>query len=55
MTSEDKVWNDAVDAFAERLIRYYYINRYEFHHMSVAYHIKTIAEELKRGESDEKN
>ena len=55
MTSEDKVWNDAVDAFADRLIRFYYINRYEFHHMTVAYHSREIAKDMKRGDSVVKN
>ena len=55
MTSEDKAWNDAIEAFQKRLDRYFRNHQYEIHHASLTYHIREVANDLKRGEPNEKN
>ena len=55
MNENDKIWNEAIDAFADRLYKYYWEQKSSFYAWGVAYHIKEIAKDLKRGEADGKN
>ena len=55
MSENDKIWNEAIDAFADRLSKYYSEQKSSFCALSVAYHVKQIAKDLKRGETDGKN
>ena len=52
MNENDKIWNEAIEAFADRLNKYYSAQKSSFYALSVAYHIKQIAKDLKRGETD---
>lgn len=54
MTSEDKAWNDAIDALADRLYRYYWDYKGTPQPCAVAYHVKQIAGDLKRGDRGDK-
>ena len=55
MNENDKLWNEAIEAFAERLDKYYASQKSSFCALSVSYHIKQIAKDLKRGETDGKD
>lgn len=55
MSDSEKIWNEAIDTFADRLSKYYSEQKSSFYALSVAYHIKEIAKDLKRGEQDGKD
>lgn len=55
MSENDKIWNEAIDTFADRLNKYYSAQQSSFYALGVAYHVKQIAKDLKRGEMDGKN
>lgn len=52
---EDRIWNEAIDAFAQRLMRYYQHQSGTSSPAVVEYHIKQIANDLKKGEANEKS
>ena len=55
MNENDKIWNEAIEAFADRLCKYYWEHNTSPYAWGVAYHIKQIAKDLKRGETDGKD
>ena len=52
---EDRIWNKAIDAFAQRLMRYYQTQRDSSLPAVVEYHIKQIANDMKRKDTNEKD
>lgn len=50
---EDRIWNEAIDAFAQRLMRYYQNQRDSSLPAVVEYHIKQIANDMERKDKDE--
>lgn len=50
---EDRIWNEAIDSFAQRLMRYYRIQRDFTLPAVVEYHIKQIANDMKRKDTNE--
>ena len=53
--NEDRIRNEAIDAFAQRLMRYYQTQRDSSLPAVVEYHIKQIANDMKRKEANEKS
>ena len=53
MMDEDRIWNEAIDAFAERLARYYQHQSGTSSPAVVEYHVKQIANDLKREKTNE--
>ena len=53
-TMEEKIWNEAIDAFAERLIRFYQHQTASSIPAVVEYHIKQVAKDLKKGEHNDR-
>ena len=53
--AEVKIWNEAIDAFAQRLMRYYQTQRDSSLPAVVEYHIKQIANDMKRKDTNEKD
>ena len=51
---KDQVWNEAIDAFAQRLMRYYQHQSGASHPATIEYHIKQIANDMKRKDTNEK-
>lgn len=52
---EDRIWNEAIDAFAQRLMRYYQNQSGTTLPVIVEYHIKQIANDIKKGEANEES
>ena len=50
---EDRIWNEAIDAFAQRLMRYYQHQSGTSSPAVVEYHIKQIANDLKKEKTNE--
>lgn len=48
-----EIWNEAIDAFAQRLMRYYHNQKDSSLPAVVEYHIKQIANDMKRKDKDE--
>lgn len=55
MNENDKIWNEAIDTLANKLYRYFWNYKGTPNACAVAYHVKQIAKDLKRGETDGKN
>ena len=52
---EDRIWNEAIDAFAQRLMRYYQNQKDSSLPAVVEYHIKQIANDMKRKDTNEES
>lgn len=50
-----EIWNEAIDAFAQRLMRYYHNQSGTTLPVIVEYHVKQIANDLKKEKNNEKD